>query len=93
MEGPRPFAAVLAVPLVGLVTASRAHAALHSSGGFAGSMPSASGSPADPSGIPDGMALRRTIEPSFTTLMEAADDAHASPPADPSSGASASCGF
>jgi hypothetical protein len=43
-------------------------------GGFAGSTPSASGSPADPLGIPDGEALRRTIEPSCPTLLEAADD-------------------
>jgi hypothetical protein len=93
MEGPRLFAAVLAVPLVGLVTASRVRAAFHSWGGFAGSMPSASGSPADPSGIPDGVAPRRAIEPSCPTLMEAADDANDSRPADLSRAASTSCGF
>jgi hypothetical protein len=45
-------------------------------GGFTGSTPSASGSPADPLGIPDGMALRRTIEPGCPTLLEAADDSN-----------------
>jgi len=45
-------------------------------GAFAGSTPSTSGSPADPSGIPDGMALRRTIEPGCPTLLEAADDSN-----------------
>ncbi len=43
-------------------------------GAFAGSTPSASGSPADPLGIPNGMALRRTIEPGCPTLLQAADD-------------------
>jgi hypothetical protein len=43
-------------------------------GGFAGSTPSASGSPADPLGIPDGMALRRTIAPGCPTLLEPSDD-------------------
>ncbi len=43
-------------------------------GAFTGSTPSASGSPADPTGIPDGMALGRTIEPNCPTLLEAADD-------------------
>jgi hypothetical protein len=43
-------------------------------GAFAGSTPSASGSPADPLGIPNAMALRRTIEPGCPTLLQAADD-------------------
>jgi hypothetical protein len=43
-------------------------------GGFHGSIPSAAGSPADPLGIPDGMALRRTIEPGCPTLLEPSDD-------------------
>jgi len=43
-------------------------------GAFTGSTPSTSGSPGDPTGIPDGMALRRTIEPNCPTLLEAADD-------------------
>jgi hypothetical protein len=43
-------------------------------GGFGGSTPSLSGSPADPLGIPDGMALRRTIEPGCPTLAEGGDD-------------------
>ncbi|MGE5283150.1 MAG: hypothetical protein ACM3N0_12690 [Chloroflexota bacterium] len=45
-------------------------------GGFAGSTPSASGSPADPLGIPDGKALRRTIAPGCPTLLEGADDSN-----------------
>ena len=43
-------------------------------GTFAGSTTSASGSPADPLGIPDGMALRRTIAPGCPSLLEEADD-------------------
>jgi len=43
-------------------------------GSFAGSTPSPSGSPADPGGIPDGMALRRSIAPRCPTLLEEADD-------------------
>lgn len=43
-------------------------------GGFAGATPSASGSPADSLGIPDGKALRRTIEPGCPSLLEAGDD-------------------
>jgi hypothetical protein len=43
-------------------------------GSFSGSTPSSSGSPADPLGIPDGMALRRTIAPRCPTLLEEADD-------------------
>jgi hypothetical protein len=43
-------------------------------GNFAGSLPSPPGSPASPSGIPDGMALRRTIAPGCATLLEPSDD-------------------
>ncbi len=43
-------------------------------GSFSGSLPSPSGSPADPSGIPDGMAIRRSIAPGCSTLLEQADD-------------------
>jgi hypothetical protein len=43
-------------------------------GNFSGPLPSAAGSPATPGGIPDGMALRRTIAPNCPTLLEAADD-------------------
>lgn len=43
-------------------------------GSFAGSTPSPAGSPASPGGIPDGMALRRTIEPGCATLLEPGDD-------------------
>ncbi len=43
-------------------------------GSFGGSTPSPSGSPADPLGIPDGMALRRTIAPRCPTLLEEGDD-------------------
>jgi hypothetical protein len=43
-------------------------------GSFAGSTLSPTGSPADPLGIPDGMALRRTIAPGCATLLEATDD-------------------
>lgn len=43
-------------------------------GNFTGTTPSPSGTPADPHGIPDGMALRRTIQPGCPTLLEAGDD-------------------
>jgi hypothetical protein len=43
-------------------------------GSFAGSLPSPAGSPAAPAGIPDGMALRRTIAPGCATLLESLDD-------------------
>jgi hypothetical protein len=43
-------------------------------GGFSGTTPSPAGSPASPGGIPDGMALRRTIEPGCATLLEPGDD-------------------
>ena len=36
--------------------------------------PSPTGAPASPGGIPDGMALRRTIEPGCPTLLEPGDD-------------------
>jgi hypothetical protein len=91
MEGPDLLGAVLAVALVGLVAASRVRVAFPSWGGFAGSMPSASGSTADPSGIPDGMVPRSTtIEPSFPTTPEAAEGTNDGRPADPNPGASAS---
>ncbi len=47
-------------------------------GGFHGAAPSPTGSPADPAGIPDGLALRRTIAPGCATLLEASDDRDAS---------------
>ena len=47
-------------------------------GSFSGVTPSTSGSPADPLGIPDGMALRRTIEPGCPTLLEEGDDTNSS---------------
>jgi hypothetical protein len=43
-------------------------------GAFHGPSLSPTGSPATPSGIPDGMALRRTIAPGCPTLLEAGDD-------------------
>lgn len=43
-------------------------------GSFSGSLPSPAGSPAAPGGIPDGMALRRTITPGCATLLEPTDD-------------------
>jgi hypothetical protein len=43
-------------------------------GAFTGTTASPSGSPADPLGIPDGMALRRTIAPNCPTLLQASDD-------------------
>jgi hypothetical protein len=39
-----------------------------------GSPPSPAGPPATPAGIPDGMALRRTIAPGCPSLLEATDD-------------------
>ena len=39
-----------------------------------GALPSPAGTPADPLGIPSGMALRRTIARGCATLLEAADD-------------------
>jgi hypothetical protein len=43
-------------------------------GGFHGATPSPTGAPADPGGVPDGMALRRTIAPGCPTLLEPSDD-------------------
>jgi hypothetical protein len=43
-------------------------------GSFHGSILSPAGSPADPLGIPDGMALRRMISPGCPTRLEASDD-------------------
>jgi len=43
-------------------------------GAFHGAALSPTGSPADPPGIPDEMALRRTIAPGCPTLLEATDD-------------------
>jgi hypothetical protein len=43
-------------------------------GSFSGALPSPAGSPATPAGIPDGMALRRTISPGCATLLEPSDD-------------------
>ena len=44
-------------------------------GDFTGSI-SGTGSPAAPSGIPEGMALRRTIAPNCSTLLELGDDSN-----------------
>jgi hypothetical protein len=43
-------------------------------GSFSGSLPSSAGAPASPSGIPDEMALRRTIAPGCATLLDPTDD-------------------
>jgi hypothetical protein len=43
-------------------------------GSFSGALPSPAGSPAAPAGIPDGMALRRSIAPGCPTLLEPEDD-------------------
>lgn len=45
-------------------------------GNFSGSatVPSPSGAPVAPTGIPDGMAIRRTIEPGCATFLEPGDD-------------------
>ena len=47
-------------------------------GGFSGATSSPGGAPADPSGIPDGMALRRAISPGCPTLLDPADDSDGS---------------
>ncbi|HEX3173541.1 MAG TPA: hypothetical protein VHQ43_04890 [Solirubrobacterales bacterium] len=47
-------------------------------GSFHGTVLSAVGSPADSGGIPDGLALRRSIAPGCSTLLEAADDSDSS---------------
>jgi hypothetical protein len=43
-------------------------------GGFSDSLPSPVGTPAASGGIPNGMALRRTIAPGCATLLELSDD-------------------
>jgi uncharacterized membrane protein YgcG len=43
-------------------------------GNFSGSLPSPAGSPASPGGIPDGMALQRTIARGCATNLSPADD-------------------
>ena len=43
-------------------------------GSFTGSLPSAAGSPAAAAGIPDGMALRRSIIRGCATALDSADD-------------------
>jgi hypothetical protein len=43
-------------------------------GNFSGALPSPAGSPAVPGGIPDGMALRRSIARGCATLLDPADD-------------------
>ncbi|MBW8059971.1 MAG: hypothetical protein FVQ78_06475 [Solirubrobacterales bacterium] len=47
-------------------------------GNFSGSPTSPTGAPAEPAGIPNGMALRRTIAPNCPSLLEAADDRNSS---------------
>ena len=43
-------------------------------GNFSGSLPSPTGGNVDPSGIPDGQAIRRSIAPGCPTLLEGTDD-------------------
>lgn len=43
-------------------------------GAFSGSLPSPAGAPVAAAGIPDGMALRRSIAPGCATLLEPGDD-------------------
>jgi len=43
-------------------------------GNFSGTLPSPAGSPAAPGGIPDGMALRRSIARGCATLLDPLDD-------------------
>ncbi|HET8955435.1 MAG TPA: hypothetical protein VFN18_07245 [Solirubrobacterales bacterium] len=43
-------------------------------GSFSGSLPSPAGAPAAPAGIPDGMALRRSIARGCATALDSADD-------------------
>lgn len=47
-------------------------------GSFSGATTPSSGSPADPGGIPAGKALRRTIAPNCSTLLEFGDDTNVS---------------
>jgi len=43
-------------------------------GSFAGGLPSPAGSPVAPGGIPDGMAIRRSLARGCPTLLDSADD-------------------
>ena len=43
-------------------------------GAFSGSLPSPAGGPAAPGGIPDGMALRRSIDANCATALDPTDD-------------------
>jgi hypothetical protein len=45
-------------------------------GSFHGSVLAPVGTPADPAGIPDGLALRRTIAPNCSTLLDGGDDSN-----------------
>ena len=47
-------------------------------GSFSGSLPSPAGSPAAPAGIPDGMALRRSVARGCPTLLDPEDDRNSS---------------
>jgi hypothetical protein len=47
-------------------------------GSFSGTTTPTSGSPADPAGIPTGMAIRRSIAPGCATLLELGDDSNSS---------------
>jgi hypothetical protein len=47
-------------------------------GGFSGSLPSPAGAPASAGGIPDGMALRRTIARGCPTALDPLDDSNSS---------------
>lgn len=47
-------------------------------GSFSGTLPSPAGAPAAPAGIPDGMALRRSIASGCATLLDPADDSNES---------------
>lgn len=47
-------------------------------GGFSGSLPSPAGTPAAAGGIPDGMALRRTIARGCSTALDPPDDSNSS---------------
>ena len=47
-------------------------------GSFSATTSPSSGAPADPAGIPAGMALRRTIAPNCSTLLELGDDTNVS---------------
>jgi hypothetical protein len=45
-------------------------------GNFSGTLPSPAGSPVAPEGIPDGMAIRRSIGRNCATLLDPADDSN-----------------